>query len=151
MLPNSLCSLISPRLPDSCCFCSFAATKIAFNVALSWASDTDYLHHGSRHLLPPAYLVTSCAQTSNMGRVTTHSATVTWLLSMYFLNSCFSTAYSMMSAPYLRQYLSCCRIFLFPVTCCKNPVCTPSILVFVKYLRTHLSAPKIRIVCTTAW
>ena len=89
----------SPLLTDSCHLRSHSYVVISFRVVCSYRSAAVCCHHCSRNLLPPSYPF-SFAQTLNIGRRATHSATVTCLMLVYSCTRC-----QIPLSPYPSKYL----------------------------------------------
>ena len=117
--------LSSPlRMQYFCCRRSHATSGIYFNMAFRCCYADACLHHGYCNLLHPSYPV-SFAHTSNIGRRATHSATVAWLLLIYYQRGLVPSAWSTISSPFFRQVWSPNLCAFIPITCCRKPTCLP--------------------------
>ena len=105
----------SPRQPDSHLRLSHAASEISFSVVFSCRYAAVCCHHCSRNLPPPSYAV-PFAQTSNIGHRDTHSATIAYLLFIYYRRGLVPAAWSTLSDPSFRQVSSPSLRGVIPVT-----------------------------------
>ena len=148
MLPPSNPPSLLSLLMYYCLRRTLSPDEIASTVTVGWSSTAFCLHHSTQSLPYPSYPV-SRAHTSKIGQVATHSATVACRLATYVLSVCFPAPCSTYSAGTCRQDPYLCLISCLRVTCLKKLTQSPSNLLLVVSVSTHVSTTNKSTACTT--